>query len=162
MNKLKIFILITFFYISLSDKASSLEIVRDVELENFTKKIVTSLVKDNEIDTSEINYYFIKSKENLNLETASEFNDLFCVGFAAESKNIIKNAQAKLKNKKLKMIVANCINESMGQNSAEIYMIDKNEVIHVPKKTKEELALTILKHIHKLENKRGITHEHIN
>jgi hypothetical protein len=41
-------------------------------------------------------------------------------------------------------------------------MIDKNEVIHVPKKTKEELALTILKHIHKLENKRGITHEHIN
>jgi phosphopantothenoylcysteine decarboxylase / phosphopantothenate---cysteine ligase len=96
------------------------------------------------------------------LETASEFNDLFCVGFAAESKNIIKNAQAKLKNKKLKMIVANCINESMGQNSAEIYMIDKNEVIHVPKKTKEELALTILKHINKLENKRGITHEHIN
>ena len=60
MNKLKIFILITFFYISLSDKASSLEIVRDVELENFTKKIVTSLVKGNEIDTSEINYYFIK------------------------------------------------------------------------------------------------------
>jgi len=63
VSKLKIFILITFFYISLSDKASSLEIVRDVELENFTKKIVTSLVKDNEIDTSEINYYFIKSKE---------------------------------------------------------------------------------------------------
>jgi phosphopantothenoylcysteine decarboxylase/phosphopantothenate--cysteine ligase len=96
------------------------------------------------------------------LETASEFNNLFCVGFSAESENIIKNAQAKLKNKHLDMIVANSINESMGQNSAEIYIIDKNEVIHIPKKSKEELASKILQHIYKLENKRGSTHEHIN
>ena len=63
MKKLKILILIPFFYISFFHKASSLEIIRDVELENFTKKIVSSLVEDSEIDLDEINYYFIKSKD---------------------------------------------------------------------------------------------------
>ena len=63
MNKLKIFILITFCYVSLIDKALSLEIIRDVELENFTKKIVTSLIKDSDVAIEDLNYYFIKSKE---------------------------------------------------------------------------------------------------
>ncbi len=42
------------------------------------------------------------------------------------------------------------------------YIIDKNEVIHIPKKSKEELASNILQHIYKLENKKGNSHEHIN
>ena len=96
------------------------------------------------------------------LEIASEFKNLFCVGFSAESEKIIKNAQAKLKNKKLNMIVANSINESMGENTAEIYIIDKNEVIHIPKKNKNELAYDILKHIDKLINNKGDIYEHIN
>ena len=58
------------------------------------------------------------------------------------------------------MIVANSINESMGQDSTEIYMIDKNEVIHIPKKSKNKLALDILKRIHKLENKEDKIHEY--
>ena len=93
-------------------------------------------------------------------EIASEFTNLFCVGFSAESENIINNAQIKLKNKQLDMIVANCINESMGHDSAEIYIIDKNEVIHIPKKSKNELASNILKHIYKLENKEGNIHDY--
>ena len=95
-------------------------------------------------------------------EIASKFKNLFCVGFSAESENIIMNAQAKLKNKQLNMIVANSINESMGQDSAEIYIIDNNEVIHIPNKSKNELASNILNHIHKLENKEGSIHEYKN
>ena len=63
MRKLKVVFLICISYLSLLNKASSLEIIRDVELENFTKEIITSLVSDNEIDLDEINYYFIKSRE---------------------------------------------------------------------------------------------------
>ena len=63
MKKLKIFILIPLFYISFFNKTLAVEIIRDVELENFTKKIVTSIAKNSEIDLNEINYYFIKSKE---------------------------------------------------------------------------------------------------
>ena len=95
-------------------------------------------------------------------EIASKFKNLFCVGFSAESENIIMNAQAKLKNKQLNMIVANSINESMGQDSAEIYIIDNNEVIHIPNKSKNELASNILNHIHKLENKEDTIHEYKN
>ncbi|MDC0127255.1 bifunctional phosphopantothenoylcysteine decarboxylase/phosphopantothenate--cysteine ligase CoaBC [Methylophilaceae bacterium] len=121
------------------------------------KSISGKLKKDNNSLILELQ----KSSDIL-LETASEFNNLFCVGFSAESENIIKNAQAKLENKHLDMIIANSINESMGQNSAEIYIIDKNEVIHVPKKNKEGLASNIMQHIYKLENKKGSAHEHIN
>jgi len=120
------------------------------------KAISGKLKKDNNRLSLEL-----QQSSDILLETASEFNNLFCVGFSAESENIIKNAQAKLKNKHLDMIVANSINESMGQNSAEIYIIDKNEVIHIPKKSKEILASNILQHIYKLENKKGSTHEHI-
>ena len=63
MKKLKLLIFIIFFCFHSIDKAISFEIIRDVELENFTKKIVDSLLSDSEINHNEINYYFIKSKE---------------------------------------------------------------------------------------------------
>ena len=63
MNKLKLVILITFCYVSIFNKTSALEIIRDVELENFTKKIVKHLIKDSEIEFDDINYYFINSKD---------------------------------------------------------------------------------------------------
>jgi len=121
------------------------------------RKISGKLRKDNDKLTLELQ----RSSDILS-EITSEFKNIFCVGFSAESENIIKNAQLKLKNKKLDMIVANCINESMGHDSAEIYIIDKNEVIHIPKKNKNELASSILKHMHKLENKEGSIHEYKN
>ena len=103
----------------------------------------------------------LQKSSDILLETSLEFDNLFCVGFSAESKEIIKNAQDKLKKKNLNMIIANSINKSMGENSAEIYIINKNEVIHIPKKTKEELAFNILKNVHKMINKKGDVYEHI-
>ena len=103
----------------------------------------------------------LQKSSDILLETSLEFDNLFCVGFSAESKEIIKNAQDKLKKKNLNMIIANSINKSMGENSAEIYIINKNEVIHIPKTTKEELAFNILKHVHKMINKKGDVYEYI-
>ena len=59
------------------------------------------------------------------------------------------------------MFIANSINKSMGEDSAEIYIINKNEVIHIPKTTKKELAFNILKHIYKMINKKGDVYEYI-
>ena len=95
-------------------------------------------------------------------DTASKFNHLFCVGFSAESESIIKNGQLKLKNKGVDLIVANSINESMGEKSAEIYLVDPNEVTHITKRDKSELALEIMKHVHKLTKEKGHINEHIN
>ena len=103
----------------------------------------------------------LQKSSDILLETSLEFDNLFCVGFSAEIKEIIKNAQDKLKKKNLNMIIANSINKSMGEDSAEIYIINKNEVIHIPKATKKELAFNILKHIYKMINKKGDVYEYI-
>ena len=68
----------------------------------------------------------------------------------------------KLQNKKLDMVIANNINDSMGENSTEIFIIDNNEVVHIPKKDKSELACDILNHIYKLINKKKGVYEYIN
>ena len=92
-------------------------------------------------------------------DTASKFNHLFCVGFSAESESIIKNGQEKLKNKKVDLIVSNSINESMGEDSAEIYLIDPKEVKHITKRDKGELAIEIMNHVHTLTTEKGNINE---
>lgn len=74
-------------------------------------------------------------------------NKIFKVGFAAESENLIENAQKKLKTKNLDLIVANLIQESMGLDDAKISIIDKNNVIDVPKSNKILAAKVILEEI---------------
>lgn len=74
-------------------------------------------------------------------------NKIFKVGFAAESENLIENAQKKLKTKNLDLIVANLIQESMGMDDAKISIIDKNNVIDVPKSNKIVAAKVILEEI---------------
>jgi phosphopantothenoylcysteine decarboxylase/phosphopantothenate--cysteine ligase len=74
-------------------------------------------------------------------------NKIFKVGFAAESENLIENAQKKLKEKNLDLIVANLIHESMGLEDTKISIIDKNNVIDVPKSNKILAAKAILKEI---------------
>jgi phosphopantothenoylcysteine decarboxylase/phosphopantothenate--cysteine ligase len=121
------------------------------------KSISGKLKKNNETLLLEL-----KKSTDILSEIASEFKNLFCVGFSAESENIIENAKNKLKSKKIKMIIANSINETMGENSAEIYIIDEKEVVHIPKNSKEELASNILKHIYKKLDKKGSVYDHIN
>ena len=91
--------------------------------------------------------------------TASKFSHLFCVGFSAESESIIKNGQLKLKNKKVDLIVSNSINESMGEDAAEIYLIDPKEVKHITKRDKGELAIEIMNHVYKLTTEKGYINE---
>jgi len=74
-------------------------------------------------------------------------NKIFKVGFAAESENLIENAQKKLKTKNLDLIVANLIHESMGLDDAKVSIIDKNNVIDVPKSNKIVVAKLILEEI---------------
>ena len=74
-------------------------------------------------------------------------NKIFKVGFAAESENLIENAQKKLKTKNLDLIVANLIQESMGLEDTKVSIIDKNTVIDLPKSNKMETAKVILEEI---------------
>ena len=74
-------------------------------------------------------------------------NKIFKVGFAAESENLIENAQKKLKEKNLDLIVANLIHESMGLEDTKISIIDQNNVVEIAKSNKIVAAKAILKEI---------------
>ena len=89
-------------------------------------------------------------------------SDVFLVGFAAESEDLIKNAKKKLVEKKLDVIVANLIKESMGKLSTKITIIDKkNNEIVLKEDKKNNLSIFILEHIYKIYSEEK-NHEFIN
>ena len=77
-------------------------------------------------------------------------NAPFCVGFAAESENLLEYAEAKRKAKKLPLLVANLVQESMGQDEASITLLDDNGSHPLQKATKHVLAVALLKHMSQL------------
>lgn len=93
----------------------------------------------------------IRNKDILS-EVASLPNAPFCVGFAAETENLLKNAVEKRIAKKLPLIVANLIEESMGQTNANVTLIDASGSHALPRADKATLAHEILTHIHQLLN----------
>jgi phosphopantothenoylcysteine decarboxylase/phosphopantothenate--cysteine ligase len=70
------------------------------------------------------------------------------VGFALESNDEIKNATAKMKSKKLDMIVLNSLNDKgsgFGETTNKVTIISsKNKIIHGQLKDKTEVANDIL------------------
>lgn len=80
-------------------------------------------------------------------EVASLPKPPFCVGFAAESENVVAHAREKMLRKNLPMIVANHSNV-MGKDDSQITIIDSRGEHPLAPATKQELARSLLKHIH--------------
>jgi len=80
------------------------------------------------------------------------------VGFAAETKNIIENAQKKLKNKNLDLIIANDITapgSGFGTDTNQVTLITaKGEIEHLPLLPKIEVANKILDKIQTIKGKK--------
>lgn len=77
---------------------------------------------------------------------------LFCVGFAAETENIIENALTKLRNKSLNMIIANQVglpDQGFDSDYNAIEIITENSVISIGRARKAELARQIIENISK-------------
>ena len=67
-----------------------------------------------------------------------------CVGFAAESENVIAHAQAKRAAKGVAMIVANQAQEVLASEEAEVHLIDAAGVRTLPRASKLEQAREIV------------------
>jgi phosphopantothenoylcysteine decarboxylase/phosphopantothenate--cysteine ligase len=80
------------------------------------------------------------------LDVSHQFPDLFSVGFAAETENLLKHAQGKLERKKLDMIVANPVGKNQGfdQDTNQVEIIWQDGRISLPEKDKAELAVEIM------------------
>ena len=82
-------------------------------------------------------------------EVASLANAPFCVGFAAESENVIDYATQKRIAKKLPLIVANEVTSAMGNDDNQVTLIDDNGNHTLQLASKYNIAIQILKHISK-------------
>jgi len=71
-------------------------------------------------------------------------NPPFCIGFAAETQNLIEYAKDKLIKKNLDLIVANLMSDGFGGNTNKAWIISKESIEELPTMDKEELAGEIL------------------
>ena len=72
------------------------------------------------------------------------------VGFAAETDDVIGNAEKKLSTKKCDLVVANDVSEpgsGFAVDTNRVTLVDKSGAIEVPRGTKQEVAHRILDHV---------------
>lgn len=98
-----------------------------------------------------------KSEHTLTLELSPNIDILakvaaldhgpFCVGFAAESDQLIEYASQKRLRKQLPLIVANLVDESMGKADATLTLIDDRGNHPLPQASKTVQAHLLLQHV---------------
>jgi len=89
----------------------------------------------------------LKPNRDILAEVASLPSPPFCVGFAAESENLLEHAETKRKSKRLPLIVANLMSDSMGQDSNSVTLLDDIGAHTLPRLPKKLVAEMLLKHI---------------
>lgn len=70
----------------------------------------------------------------------------FCVGFAAESQNLLDFAEQKRKRKKVPLLVANLAQQAMGADHNEVVLLDDSGQHPLPALPKDEVGRAIVAH----------------
>ena len=101
-----------------------------------------------------------KSGQNLNLQLAPNPDILeyvaalpdgpFCVGFAAESDNLLQHAEQKRRDKKIPLLAANLVQDAIGKDESELVLFDDGGAHPLPRATKTTLARQLIRHIAEL------------
>lgn len=89
----------------------------------------------------------LKPNKDVLAEVASLPSPPFCVGFAAETENLLEHAEAKRQSKKLPLIVANLMRDSMGQEENSVTLLDNRGAHHIARASKSLVAEKLLLHI---------------
>ncbi|MBR0128270.1 MAG: bifunctional phosphopantothenoylcysteine decarboxylase/phosphopantothenate--cysteine ligase CoaBC [Neisseriaceae bacterium] len=111
--------------------------VADYKVKNKSKQ---KIKKNNQLPIIEL-----EENPDILASVANLKNPPFCVGFAAESDNVIDYARKKMNKKNLPMIVANAVADAMGKDTTTISIIDKEQTTEVPHTDKYTAANEIVK-----------------
>lgn len=71
-------------------------------------------------------------------------NPPYCVGFAAETENLIDNARAKLFRKNIPLVVANLVSDSINQDTNAVVFVERDAAAPLAKATKEHIAQALI------------------
>jgi len=142
-------------------KAENAQVMYDAVMSNIIKQdifIAVAAVADYRPKTQH-NEKIKKSTASLTIEltpnkdiladVASLPNPPFCVGFAAETENLLEYAETKRKAKKLPLIVANLASDTMGSEDNSVTLLDNNGAHTLERAPKIEVAKLLLQHIAK-------------
>ena len=88
--------------------------------------------------------------EDILATVAALANSPFCVGFAAESENLLAYAEEKRKRKNIPLIVANLVSEALGADESTLTLLDSQGAHPLPKSSKAKSAQALLSHIAKM------------
>ena len=78
---------------------------------------------------------------------AAKSGKLFCVGFAAESHDLLRNAQAKRLRKNVPLLVGNIGPDTFGQDHNALLLVDSHGATDMPRASKLKLARQLVKEI---------------
>jgi phosphopantothenoylcysteine decarboxylase/phosphopantothenate--cysteine ligase len=78
---------------------------------------------------------------------AAQTGQLFCVGFAAESHDLLENAQAKRLRKRVPLLVGNIGPDTFGQDHNALLLIDAKGSLELPRASKLSLARRLVREI---------------
>ena len=98
------------------------------------------------------NLSFVENPDILATVAASpraQKGDLFCVGFAAESHNLLAHATAKRARKGVPLLVGNIGPSTFGQDDNALLLVDANGAHDMPRNTKTKLAQILVQDIAK-------------
>jgi phosphopantothenoylcysteine decarboxylase/phosphopantothenate--cysteine ligase len=85
--------------------------------------------------------------EDILAKVAALPNTPFCVGFSAESENLLAYAEEKRKSKRIPLIVANLVSEALGTDESTLTILDDQGAYPLPKSSKLKSAHALLMHI---------------
>ena len=91
--------------------------------------------------------------EDILAKVAALANPPFCVGFAAESENLLEYAEEKRKRKNIPLIAANLAIETLGADEGTLTLLDNTGSHVLAKASKLKLARGLLSHIANMINK---------
>jgi phosphopantothenoylcysteine decarboxylase/phosphopantothenate--cysteine ligase len=89
----------------------------------------------------------LKPTTDILATVASRPNSPFCVGFAAESQDVVRLAEEKRRRKRLPLIVANRAQDALGSDANEITLVDDTGAHPLPKLDKLSLARRLVAEI---------------
>ena len=99
------------------------------------------LKKTSESDTPQLE--FIQNPDILALVAALP-NAPYCVGFAAESENLLQYGAAKRVKKNIPLLVGNIGHHTFGKEDNELVLFDANGYIQLPRADKQTLAIQLI------------------
>ena len=71
----------------------------------------------------------------------------FCVGFAAESQNLLQYADEKRRRKKIPLLAANLVQSALGADDNELILLDDAGQHPLPRASKQALAHELIRHL---------------